>query len=210
LHRNELSTVPRQPAGLAPAKQRINIWNEKLPTTGKPIRSLIRACYIDGNRCVLVSTWLGTFPTHWEVAGLQEGERAGIGGETLTPGSKGTEGKQGAGRSDTRVHSEHSEVVFLQTKFKGNGRLGLQGPFSSQTASRSFLSPARDMSLTNPVSDLARGQRPLPESPWISEGIVAVLTRCPGPCQPACWPHVRQGWARGHGHLSSPCILEWG
>lgn len=44
--------------GREPGKQWINIWNEKLPTTGKPMRFLIRACYTDENRCDLGFTWL--------------------------------------------------------------------------------------------------------------------------------------------------------
>lgn len=46
-HRIALAPGP----GCVPATQRINIWNEKLPTPGKPIRPPIRACYRDGNRC---------------------------------------------------------------------------------------------------------------------------------------------------------------
>lgn len=53
----EYSTVAAGP-GREPGKQWINIWNEKLPTTGKPMRSLIRACYTDENRCDLGFTWL--------------------------------------------------------------------------------------------------------------------------------------------------------
>lgn len=70
----------RRGPGWAPGKQRINIWNEKLPTTGKPIRSLIPACYIDANRYVLSFTRLGvqgTFPTRGEAAGGgQAGQQA--------------------------------------------------------------------------------------------------------------------------------------
>lgn len=77
LHRNALSTVTRP--GRAPGKQQINIGDEKLPTTGKAIRSLIRARYIDGNRCAPGSARRGARhgSTRWEPLG--EGEARGPG-----------------------------------------------------------------------------------------------------------------------------------
>lgn len=69
LHRNARSTVTRP--GRAPGKQRINIGNEKLPTTGNAIRSLIRARYRDGNRCARAPLGgvQGTAPTRWKPLG---------------------------------------------------------------------------------------------------------------------------------------------
>lgn len=107
MHRNLLrvpSTVLRRGPGWAPGKQRINIWNEKLPTTGKPIRSLIPACYIDANRYVLSFTRLGvqgTFPTRGEAAGR------GAGWATSTADCRGTcaeqrEERVGGARAQTR------------------------------------------------------------------------------------------------------------
>lgn len=61
--------------GWAPGKQRINIWNEKLPTTGKPIRSPSWACHTDGNRRVRGSARLG----RGRLSSPQEADKAGRG-----------------------------------------------------------------------------------------------------------------------------------
>lgn len=59
-------------AGRAPGKQRINIGSEKLPTTGKAIRSLIPARYMGGSRCAPGSARRGArhvsnlLGSHWK------------------------------------------------------------------------------------------------------------------------------------------------
>ena len=83
MHRNYFEYSNAAGLGRAPGKQRINIWNKKLPTTGKPIRSLIRVYYTGGNRCVLGFTQLGVQP-YFQLAGKLLDEGAGVG----TPGTK--------------------------------------------------------------------------------------------------------------------------
>lgn len=85
LHRNARSTVTR--LGRTPGKQRINIGDEKLPTTGKAIRSLIRARYIDGNRCAPGSARWGARHSSNSLEAAGRGRAQGLGSENPTPGS---------------------------------------------------------------------------------------------------------------------------
>lgn len=113
--------------GWEPGKRRINIGNEKLPTTGKPIRSLIWACYRDGNTCApgpsaRVQGRLQSTGKHW-------------GGGEAAPrtGSKGASG--GTGQSS----------ALQMGAWPSSGCPAPAGPASVPSC------PQQDMALADPV-----------------------------------------------------------
>lgn len=185
------STVMRP--GWAPGKQRINIGNEKLPTTGKAIRSLIRARYIDGNRCGPGSAQRGARHVSNLLGSRWKGEgHGGLGNEDPTPGSEGGQGPKN--QREKPADSSRAGSGEASSGAHGEGEpLGLRvGPAWSSAPCLS-----------------ARGVWRGPAGPWVCSCLPAVLSRqdeCPA-CQMG--PALHGGStpflsSAGHVPLASP------
>lgn len=126
MHRNYLEYSNAAGLGRAPGKQRINIWNKKLPTTGKPIRSLIRACYTGGNRCVLGFTQLGGARPISNLLGSCSMREKGWGPRatrTSLPDAQDT-GSRTDGKGNSKREKPGSD--------RGQGQAGSEGPAPSR------------------------------------------------------------------------------